>query len=247
MSKVKQLTPEEIKFIQERTGLPVSLIPRTQGQALAFLSKQPTPFQVADAERKVREEKRKVDAIEAAKKEKEDQKTKEEKARTIEIFGQMARSPKVASDLSKAMASVAAGEAILDELIAEREREGGTAFGTKRVLGKQAAVKLNFIFKDVEELGALQKPDLDLLDGLVPQDPLEILQMQAVTGDTILAKLKALKRDFKEKVRIKLRAENIDVSPKMMDSAMKTLRAKTPLRSIFDVDAPSLTEEDITP
>lgn len=153
---------------------------------------------------------------------------REEAALVVEPLGQKAKTPKIAEDTRKALASVATAERVIDRLIKTREAEGGTAFGKKRERGKQDATILNFIFKDIEELGALQKPDLELLDNLIPQDPLEILQMQPVTGDTILDKLINLKATFKQKVIDRLRSNGFDINDKMFNNALKQFQEAMP-------------------
>jgi len=231
----KPLTPEE-QDAYRTEGVPDVAIPRTVADvpsALKYIKTKAEKDEILRKENKetrdievhersVRGETRTIEGIKRTLEKEKVASEKERATRTVEPLGQEAKGEKTARDAEASLASLATGDRIIASLIKQREHGGGSLFGVDRELGKQAATQLNFIFKDIEGLGALQQPDLDLLNNLLPQDPLEVLQMQKVTGDTILATLIELRKVFKQKILDRLNAKGFSVTPKMLESAMKS-------------------------
>lgn len=102
-------------------------------------------------------------------------------------------------------------DAKIQEMIDLRKQYGGEAFNREAVArGKQLSKDLLLEYKNMAKLGVLSKSDEDILNAIIPSDPLAFKPLEAATGqDSILATLEKFKadsdRDFYTKVSTRTR------------------------------------------
>jgi len=133
----------------------------------------------------------------------------DEKGRTT-TFG-VARTEDDAKKLKEASEVKADMDAGISELIALRKRYGAEAWNRDAVArGQQISKNLLLQKKKLESLGVLSKSDLDIVNEIIPSDPLQYNVAQMVGQDPTMTKLEAFKadtdRDFQS--RLKGRLEN---------------------------------------
>lgn len=102
----------------------------------------------------------------------------------------------------------------LDQMIALREKNnGGALFNREDVArGKQLSKDLLLEYKNMAKLGVLSKSDEDIINAIIPEDPLEYNSpLAAIQGqDPTLSRLKSFKSDsdknFKDGISTRTRA-----------------------------------------
>lgn len=110
----------------------------------------------------------------------------------------------------------------LDQMIALREKNnGGALFNREDVArGKQLSKDLLLEYKNMAKLGVLSKSDEDIINAIIPEDPLEYNSpLAAIQGqDPTLARLKAFKSDsdknFKDGISTRTRSGMRELSEK---------------------------------
>jgi len=148
-----------------------------------------------------------ADALKSeAKAEKELEKRKERET----LFG-VARTPDDAKKLKEASEMKSKLDAQINELIALRESKGAEVLDRDAVgRAKQLSKDLLLTKKNLENLGVLSQSDRDIVNEIIPDDPLQFNMSQLFGQDPTLTKLKAFRsdtnRDFEE--RLKNRLEN---------------------------------------
>ena len=120
-----------------------------------------------------------------------------------------------AKQLKSGVESKASFDNRLDELISLREKHSGGAILNREDVGraKQLSKDLLLQYKDMAKLGVLSKADEDILNAIIPDDPLQYNSpLSAIQGqDPTLHKLKKFKedagKDFDTKLRGRLRGK----------------------------------------
>ena len=93
-------------------------------------------------------------------------------------------------------------DSMLDEMIQLRETQGGEMLNREAVgRGKQLSKQLLLKMKDMAKLGVLSKSDEDILNAIIPSDPLAFRgPLEMVSGqDSVMSQLKKLKSDSQAK------------------------------------------------
>lgn len=98
----------------------------------------------------------------------------------------------------------------INEMIALREKHGAEAWNREAVSrGKQLSKDLLLEYKNMAKLGVLSKSDEDIINAIIPDDPLEFKTAQLVGQDPIMSNLKKFKADkdsdFQTKLQTRLR------------------------------------------
>lgn len=119
-----------------------------------------------------------------------------------------------AKQLKEAHESKSTFDNKLDQMIALREKnKGGNLFNRDDVArGKQLSKDLLLEYKNMAKLGVLSKADEDIINAIIPADPLEYNSpLAAIQGqDPVLTKLKSFKddsdKDFQNRILTRTRA-----------------------------------------
>lgn len=115
-----------------------------------------------------------------------------------------------AKQLKEAHESKQAFDSKIQEMIDLRKKYGGEAFNREAVArGKQLSKDLLLEYKNMAKLGVLSKSDEDIINAIIPADPLEFSAASLVGQDPILHKLEKFKedsdRDFSTRVQTRTR------------------------------------------
>lgn len=139
-----------------------------------------------------------------------------EKMETLRVgnYG-FAQTPDDAKQLKEASESKKAFDGKLDELIELRKKHGGGAVLNREDVAraKQLSKDLLLDYKNMAKLGVLSKSDEDIINAIIPSDPLQYRGvLEVVQGqDSILNNMQKFKsdsdRDFKTKLGNRLRRE----------------------------------------
>lgn len=133
-------------------------------------------------------------------------------------FG-MARTKDDAKQLKEASESKANFDRKITELISLREKFGGEMFNREAVArGKQLSKDLLLEYKNMAKLGVLSKADEDIINAIIPDDPLGFSASTLVGQDPILHKLKKFKGDVQKDFESRL-ANRLDPRFNKMDQA----------------------------
>lgn len=139
---------------------------------------------------------------------------KAEKNQALETPYGRANTPDDAKQLKEGHLSKKAFDNKLQQMIDLRERNsGGAIFNREDVArGKQLSKDLLLEYKNMAKLGVLSKSDEDIINAIIPEDPLEYNSpLAAVQGqDPTLARMKAFKADsdknFRDGIAIRTRS-----------------------------------------
>ncbi len=139
---------------------------------------------------------------------------RDEKIQALQTPYGMANTVDDAKQLKDAHLAKQGFDSKLDEMIALREKNnGGALFNREDVArGQQLSKDLLLEYKNMAKLGVLSKSDEDIINAIIPEDPLEYNSpLAAIQGqDPTLARLKAFKSDsdknFKEGIATRTRA-----------------------------------------
>lgn len=139
--------------------------------------------------------------------EKEEKRAEKLRKRTVPGLG-IAATEKDATDLKKAKVVKANMIQLIDDMVALREEKGAEVFDREAVSeGKSLAKDLMLQYKELAELGAITGPDMEILQSIVPDDPLEYSAASLVGQDPIMTKLKNLKQQTLKKYDQTLKAK----------------------------------------
>lgn len=134
----------------------------------------------------------------------------------------------------------------IDQMIALREKHGGGAIMNREDVsrGKQLSKDLLLEYKNMAKLGVLSQSDEDIINAIIPEDPLQYNSpMASLQGqDPTLARLKSFKgdsdKDFQTRINIRTRSginglrngSELNSSPgmKMQDSQAVQWAKKNP-------------------
>lgn len=168
---------------------------------------------------------------------------RDEKMQALQTPYGMANTADDAKQLKGAHESKAAFDSKLQELINLRKEYGGEMFNREAVArGQQLSKDLLLEYKNMAKLGVLSKSDEDIINAIIPSDPLEYRSpLAAIQGqDPILSNLEKFKgdsdRDFVNRVNTRTRS---GLMGKPSDP-ISTLRKTTSELSL----SPSMTRQD---
>jgi hypothetical protein len=123
----------------------------------------------------------------------------------------MANTEQDAKELREGHESKKAFDSKIQEMIALREKHnGGATFNREDVArGKQLSREALLEYKNMAKLGVLSQSDTDIVEAIIPKDPLEYNVSGIVGQDPTLANLKKFKADsdsnFEEKIKTRTR------------------------------------------
>lgn len=125
----------------------------------------------------------------------------------------IARTKQDAKDVKAGFEAKQDFDRMLTEMIDLRETQGGGEFLNREAVarGKQLSKDLLLKMKDMAKLGVLSKSDEDIINAIIPADPLEFRSpLEFVSGqDSVMSNLKKLKADasarFDAKVGTRIR------------------------------------------
>lgn len=101
-----------------------------------------------------------------------------------------------AKELKDAIVSKDAFDRKAQELIDLRKQYGGEVYNREAVArAKQLSNDLLLEYKNMQKLGVLSQSDKDIVDAIIPQDPLAFSLSSVVGQDPILSKLQKFKED----------------------------------------------------
>jgi len=128
----------------------------------------------------------------------------------------MANTPDDAKKLKDASVMKQKLDSEIGELIALRKEFGGETLNRNAVArAKQLASSLLLTKKNLENLGVLSQADKDIVDSIIPKDPLEHT-FSPFQDDSIMTKLTAFRddtnRDYDNQLKMRLRAPAPDVA-----------------------------------
>lgn len=140
--------------------------------------------------------------------------SKEDRERYVKGLG-FAKDKQAADEITKADSAYKEGVKLIDQIINARVKGEGGGKGAEIMSGafiqnqQRRAASLLLKIKDVAQLGALNEGDYETLYKLVPKDPTAFTRANVpVVGgffeDPIVAQLKGLKEEFKDKYKNKL-------------------------------------------
>lgn len=87
----------------------------------------------------------------------------------------------------------------IQEMIDLREKYGSEVMNREAVQrGKQLSKDLLLTYKNMAKLGVLSKSDEDIVNAIIPADPLEITPSKILGQDPVATRLKSFKRDLSE-------------------------------------------------
>lgn len=122
----------------------------------------------------------------------------------------LANTPDDAKQLKEAHEAKSNFDSKLQEMIDLRKKYGAEAFNREAVArGKQLSKDLLLEYKNMAKLGVLSKADEDIINAIIPKDPLEWSAASLVGQDPILHKLESFKadsdKDFSTRVQTRTR------------------------------------------
>lgn len=146
-----------------------------------------------------------------------EKKTREKEERFIPSLNQYALTSADAKDAKEAIATKNSIQNSLSELTKLREKyQGGTVDprnSEDQARAQQLSTKLLLKYKKLETLGVLSKTDMELIDNLVPKNPLEINPSGLVGQDPTMAKLRSLSNFIDDDFNIFLEARGLKFAP----------------------------------
>lgn len=168
------------------------------------------------AEREQTREDRKIEREEGKiyrREDKEEERKRKLSEREYELstpYG-LANTVQDAKDIKDAHISKKSFDAKLDELIALRRKYGGELFNRTAVArGKQLSKDLLLEYKNMAKLGVLSQSDTDIINAIIPSDPLEYSPSGIKGEDPILYTMQKFRedsdKDFKTRVATRTRA-----------------------------------------
>jgi len=136
--------------------------------------------------------------------------TQTEKIQQLKTPYGVANTSEDAKQLKEAHESKLAFDGKIQEMIDLRKKYGGEMFNREAVArGKQLSKDLLLEYKNMAKLGVLSKSDEDIINAIIPEDPLEYKVSSIVGQDPIMTKLTKFKqdsdRDFKTRVATRTR------------------------------------------
>jgi hypothetical protein len=137
----------------------------------------------------------------------------DEKSRALTTPYGMANTEDDAKKLKEAHESKQAFDSKLQEIIDLRKQYGAEAYNREAVgRGKQLSKDLLLEYKNLAKLGVLSKSDEDIINAIIPPDPLAFQAVSLVGQDPILHKLEKFKgdsdRDFNTRLETRLAVPN---------------------------------------
>jgi len=126
-----------------------------------------------------------------------------------------ARTKEDAKELKDALVQKRKMDSQIQELISLRETYGGEVVNRNAVArAKQLSKDLLLTYKNLAKLGVLSKADEDIINEIIPGDPLEFTPVASMKGqDPILAKLKGFQRDSDQDFQTKLATRMRNYAP----------------------------------
>lgn len=125
----------------------------------------------------------------------------------------LANTEQDAKDLRDAHESKRSFDAKIDEMIALRKKHNGGAIWNREDVerGKQLSNDALLEYKNMAKLGVLSSSDTNIINSIIPTDPLEYKAAGLLGQDPILTKMEKFKADndnsFKEKVKTRTRSQ----------------------------------------
>jgi hypothetical protein len=113
-----------------------------------------------------------------------------------------------AKDLKEGYVQKQKFDSQIQEMIDLRKKYGGEMFNRDAVArGKQLSKDLLLTYKNLAKLGVLSKADEDIINAIIPADPLEFTPASALTGqDPIMTQLESFKADSEKNFQANLKA-----------------------------------------
>ena len=124
---------------------------------------------------------------------------KEEKQRKLFIptLGQFALTEQDSKDTKTALDKGQQFREKVNEMISLRTKHGAETLNREAVArGKQLSKEVLLLYKDLAKLGVLSKSDEDIINAIVPDDPLDFSIAQLAGADPVMKQLKGLKGDI---------------------------------------------------
>lgn len=202
-AKRRALEAEEKIKAQEAEFYPEKFAKEQEAQALDRRYKE---AMIGEKERQPQRE-----AEERALKLKEIGMKEDERRMALEVPGVgIARTPEDAKQLKDALETKADFDRQLDELIGLRQKYGAEVLDRTAVSrAKQLSKDLLLKYKNMAKLGVLSKSDEDIINAILPSDPLKWAPMGAGDVDPVLNQLQKFKEDtgaaFTAKVGARIR------------------------------------------
>lgn len=139
-----------------------------------------------------------------------DTRAEEKRSALVTPYG-LANTPDDAKKLKEAYESKQSFDAKIQEMIDLRKEFGGETFNREAVArGKQLSKDLLLEYKNMAKLGVLSKSDEDIINAIIPKDPLEFQFSSMVGQDPIMNNLQKFKadsdRDFQTRVKTRTKA-----------------------------------------
>lgn len=143
--------------------------------------------------------------------------TKKNDELIVEGFG-VARTREDAKEVKTAIEEKAKFDRQLGEMIDLRTKRGAEVWETEDVeRGKQLSKDLLLTYKNLAKLGVLSVSDENIINQIIPEDPLNFNFSSFAGKDPTMARLKALKtdtdKDFQTKLRTRLRGGSQTFKP----------------------------------
>lgn len=123
---------------------------------------------------------------------------RETQSKYIKFLDQYASTSEDAKEIKTALANKSVIERGVDQMIELRKKHpNGTITDREDIArGQQLSVQALLKYKNLAQLGVLSKTDIELIDRLFPQNPLEVNPSAIVGQDPTMAKLKQLKQNL---------------------------------------------------
>lgn len=162
----------------------------------------------------------------------------DEKAQALKTPFGLANTPDDAKNLKEAFESKKGFDSKLNELIALRKQYGGEVMNREAVnRASQLSKDLLLEYKNMAKLGVLSKSDEDIINAIIPSDPLAFRPLEAAMGqDSILNNLEKFKKDsdsdFKTKISTRTRA-GVETAASEIDREI--IKVQAPNGKIYNV------------
>lgn len=208
--KAKGLTAEKFKNFSPALEKMYQFSEKAKSDKLAADDRAAARAESA-AERASRdEERRSRDARDYADRQEREKEKQSEKNFALTTPYGLANTPDDAKQLKEAIESKKNFDNKIQEMIDLRKQYGGELLNREAVArGKQLSKDLLLEYKNMAKLGVLSKSDEDIINAIIPEDPLAFQSASLLGQDPILHKLEKFKsdsdKDFATRIQTRIR------------------------------------------